>query len=127
MSISISAPTSSSREPLSAHAGAAPGERERLMAEFSITYNGRQYEYDVYRYDRLADAVNYARLQRPRLSESTPLRQVVVAPNASERELMATLFISFDDGVFRLGTFRYDRLADAVNYARLKGGLPPSP
>lgn len=42
----------------------APGERERLMAELSISYDGSRYHYDGYRYDHLADAVSYARLQR---------------------------------------------------------------
>src|SRR4030095_13244405 len=48
----------------SAGAGNAPDGEERRMAEFGITYNGRHFEYDTYRYDQLADAVNYARLQR---------------------------------------------------------------
>lgn len=38
----------------------------------------------------------------------------------SERRLMASLAISFRDGVYHLGTYRYDRLADAVAYARLQ-------
>jgi hypothetical protein len=41
-------------------------ESARLMAEFCITYDGRTYRYDAYRYDRLNDAVSYARLQRAR-------------------------------------------------------------
>src|SRR5438132_12254795 len=39
----------------------ARDERERSMAEYSIGYDGRQYQYDRYRYDLLADAVNYAK------------------------------------------------------------------
>jgi hypothetical protein len=96
------------------------GERERLMAEFSITYNGRHYQYDRYHYDGFADAVAYARLQ-----PSTPLplpqaQDIVEAPDESQRELMAELAITFQDGIYRLGDYRYDRLADAVNYARLQ-------
>ena len=49
-----------------------PADRERLMAEFAITYNGRQYQYDRYRYDRLDDAVDYARLRRSRPSGEAP-------------------------------------------------------
>ena len=41
----------------------APGERERVMAEFSIAFSGRQYEYGGHRYNCLADPVNYADLQ----------------------------------------------------------------
>lgn len=108
----------------SASASRAPDDRRRLMAEFDIAYNGRHYEYDAYRYDHLTDAVNYARLQRSMgLGEaeagSRPSRQVVGAPDDAECRLMAELVITYKDGVFHFGTFRYDRLVDAVNYARL--------
>jgi len=105
-----------------------PGERERLMAEFSIAYNGRHYEYDIYRYDHLADAVNYARLQRSKPSRdeirSMPSREYLEDPDESQRALMATLGITFHDGVYRLGAFQYDRLADAVNQARRQPQTP---
>jgi hypothetical protein len=102
-----------------------PGERERLMADFGIAFNGRHYVYDVYRYDNLADAVAYAKLQRSKPSRdaesgSMPSREVVEDPDESQRALMATLGITFQDGVYRLGEFRYDRLANAVDYARLQ-------
>jgi hypothetical protein len=102
-----------------------PGERERLMAALAIRYNGRHYEYDVYRYDHLADAVNYATLDRSRARRddevrTTPSREYVEDPDESQRALMATLAITFQDGTYRLGAFRYDRLADAVDYARLQ-------
>ena len=102
-----------------------PSEREQQMADFSIAYNGRHYEYDIYRYDHLADAVNYARLQRSKPSRdeelrSMPSRDRMEDPDESQRALMATLAITFQDGIYRLGAFRYDRLADAVNYARLQ-------
>jgi hypothetical protein len=101
----------------------APGEPARLMAEFSIAYNGRHYQYDGYRYDYLADAVNYARLQRsmPCGSDGSgpmPSAEVVEAPDESQRQLMAALAITLEDGVYHLGAYRYDRLADAVSYAR---------
>jgi hypothetical protein len=103
----------------------AAGERERLMAELSISYNGRQYQYDRYRYDLLADAVDYAKLQgslpaRADLDGPPPLPAEVELPDASERELMASLAITFVDGVYHFGPYRYDRLDDAVNYARLQ-------
>jgi hypothetical protein len=100
-------------------------ERERLMARYSITYNGRQYQYDRYRYDALTDAVDYARIQRGRPGgDSTdpmaPAQDVVETPDESQRELMAELAITFQDGIYRLGDYRYQRLGDAVNYARLR-------
>ena len=33
---------------------------------------------------------------------------------------MAALGITYQDGVYRLGEYRYERLVDAVNYARLR-------
>jgi len=41
-------------------------EEERLMASLAICFDGRQYRYRDYRYDRLDDAIAYARLQRER-------------------------------------------------------------
>lgn len=35
--------------------------RARLMSEFSISYDGRRYRYESFRYDRLADAIAQAR------------------------------------------------------------------
>ena len=103
------------------------GDRQGLMAEFSISYNGRHYRYDRYRYDQLEDAVSYARLQcalpqgeRLDAAVAMPPAEAVDVPDESGRELMATLGITFQDGVYRLGEYRYDRLEDAVNYARLR-------
>jgi hypothetical protein len=103
------------------------GDRHRLMAGFSISYNGRHYHYDRYRYDLLEDAVDYARLQcsvapeeRLDAADPTPAAEVLDAPDESGRELMAALGITFQDGIYRLGEYRYDRLMDAVNYARLR-------
>jgi hypothetical protein len=99
-------------------------ERESVMAEFSISYNGRHYQFDRFRYDSLGDALAYARLQRSRPGgegvEAMPAAQMLEAPDESERRLMASLAITFEGGVYHLGSFRYDRLADAVNYARLQ-------
>lgn len=107
----------------------APDERERVMTQLSITYDGRRYTYGRYRYDRLADAVNYATLQRTRSFGADDDEHVmppdeVEVPNEAQRRLMADLAITYQDGVYRLGPFRYDRLADAVNYAHLQSSPP---
>lgn len=75
----------------------------------------------------LADAVNYARLQRSKPSRapevrslSMPARGYQEDPDESQRALMTTLGITFQDGTYRLGTLAYDRLADAINHARLQ-------
>jgi hypothetical protein len=49
-----------------------------------------------------------------------PGAEELEAPGPSQRELMAELDISFRDGVYRLGVHRYDRLVDAVAYARVQ-------
>lgn len=42
-----------------------------------------------------------------------------------ERRLMASLAITFRDGVYRLGRYRYGRLGDALSYARLQRAMRP--
>lgn len=102
----------------------APSGPGRLMAELSITYNGRQYEYGGHTYDLLIDAVNYARLQPPPpgFGSPAPMRTArpVEVPTDAQRELMAQWAITFSEGVYHYAAYRYDRLADAVNYARLQ-------
>ncbi len=68
--------------------------------------------------------MNYARLQRANASAgeqigAMPATEQVEAPTECQRQLMSTLDITFLHGVYRLGTYRYDRLADAIAYARL--------
>lgn len=94
----------------------------RLMAEFSIHYDGRCYVYNGYHYDRLADAIGYARLVHTRSAPHDlvhPFRraEVIEAPNEADRKLMAELSISFEAGQYEFEGFRYDHLADAANYA----------
>ena len=101
-----------------------PPDAARLMDELHISSSGRSFHYRGYRYDRLVDAVNYARLDRGRPLEDAasvqagPL-ETALLPTAAERELMRALAITFRDGVFHLRDYRYDRLADAVAYAKL--------
>jgi hypothetical protein len=98
------------------------GERERLMQEYSIAPSGRQYQYSHYRYDRFEDALGYAMKQRLAPSacdaaDSLPPARIEEAPDDEERRRMAGLGITFDQGVYHLGPYRYDRLADALDYA----------
>lgn len=107
----------------------SPGERERLMAELCISFNGRRYGYGGYRYDRLPDAVDYARLDRSRafvdpVPDDDGPPEEVRTPSGAERELMRTLAITYADGLFHWREYRYERLADAVDYASLERSLP---
>ena len=100
------------------------GERH-LMSAFSIHYDGRYYRYNGYRYDRLAQAIAYAEHMQSRQSTEVmgahpyTADDCIRSPSASDRETMAPLAISFDRGVYAYREFRYDDLADAVNYARI--------
>jgi len=105
-------------------ASGASFERERQMVDFSIGYDGLHYGYNGYRYDRLADAVAYARLMRSRpMQEEAGGRfgalRAPAPPTDTQRSLMASLVIDFRDGAYRFREFRYDGLMDAVNYAKL--------
>lgn len=94
------------------------------MSAFAIHYDGRCYRYRGYRYDRLEDAVAYAELMASRQSTETaldplPACENVRSPSEDDQTIMATFSISRDAGVYRYREYRYDRLADALNYARI--------
>ena len=58
-----------------------------------------------------------ARLEKTRAS-------VAAADATDARQLMAQLGITFDGSQYRFGSRSYERLDDAVDYARLLLGLP---
>ena len=112
------------REPDAMPIDTVTDERTRLMAELSIHYDGRHYIFEEYRYDRLSEAVSYARLAQARAPQvNAPLRstygKAIESPGESDKLLMHTLHISFRAGAYEFEGYRYDRLVDAVNYARL--------
>ena len=107
----------------SGDAAGPPGEPERLMAEFGIAFNGRHYQYRTHRYQHLADAVSYAKVQRgylPAIPEPAAPPRKVEVPNESQRKMMDAVGVTFRDGFYRLGDYCYDRLSDALDYAKLK-------
>jgi hypothetical protein len=76
-----------------------------------------------YRYEQPGDALAYAHLagSRPGAHDEGPAlfpHKAFAAPTDNERAVMASLGIQFDGRNFRFAGYRYDRLADAVNYAR---------
>lgn len=104
----------------------AGAEREQSMKEHAIGFDGLRYDYHGYRYDRLADALAYARLMCSRPAEANPFGAYrtgppITGPSDEDRKLMTALAIRYEDGTYRFGTFRCDRLADASSYARLVG------
>ena len=100
--------------------------REGLMAEFSISLVGGQYQYAQYRYDRLDDAVAYAKKQRVAPSacdagDVLPAPRAVEAPDELQLRRIGQAGITFRDGRYHFGPYSYDRLEDAMRYARLQG------
>lgn len=103
--------------------GSVDGEYD--MREYNVHYDGCTYEYNGYRYDRRDDALAYARLMRSRPQQPDPrgpyhLRRDLGAESETDRRRMAALGIELKDGRFCYHGYRYDRLAEAVDYALLE-------
>lgn len=116
------------RAPPASNECSPPSELATASLPLLIHYSGGSYYYRGYRYDRLTDAANYARLDIGRQPEDMPSmlpapHEAACEPTDAEQELMRTLSITYRDGVFHLRDYRYDRLADAVEYAKLKTAL----
>jgi hypothetical protein len=103
-------------------------DRERVMEELSIRQDSAGYVYSGYRYARLDDAIGYALLMRSRMAPGDPASSVdgpSIAicephdPSDEDHVVMDTLDIHQEQGRYRFQQYRYDRLADAVAYARL--------
>ncbi|KRB14692.1 hypothetical protein [Rhizobacter sp. Root16D2] len=114
-------------EPVDERTGEAePSERTRLMAQFAIRYDGNHYKCNGFRYVRLADAVNYARLVCAREADQVRQRESahpgIDTPSDAERSTMAALAISCKDGVYSFAGFDYHHLSDAVHFATLAHG-----
>lgn len=91
---------------------------DALEAEFdALTRSG-------YHYDRFADAIAYARLDRgrgcPDVGHETQPMQPRPPPTEDDLVRMQALDVTFENGVFHWRGFRYDRLADALAYAALQ-------
>lgn len=106
-----------------------PAEDARLMLSYGIVDDGRRYRLQGYRYDRLADAVNHARLLRLRPELMDPAvgpasARPAEVPTGEQRVLMAILDVRCERGVYVVGPFRYDRLVDALRHAHQRAGQP---
>lgn len=95
------------------------------MAELGVAFDGRCYWYHEYRYELLPDALNYARIDRARPTYEPkiyvyPEWRPPEKPSAEQQRAMSELGVSFDGKHYRYREYRYDHLADAINYARLQ-------
>jgi hypothetical protein len=101
-----------------------PQKPQEWLLRQSVGFDGRHYQYNGYRYDRLADAIAHVALTRTRPSLLEPkgpysAERSVEPPTARDREIMASLGIVAIGHAYRWRAFRYDRLEDAVAYAAL--------
>jgi len=98
-------------------------------AAFGISFDGRAYHYAQYSYDRLADALQYAALERakPGFREDPTARtwKQWTGPTPEEQLQMAAQNIVFERGYYFYGPYRYDMLSAALDYARHEPGLAP--
>ena len=107
--------------------GVSVSGKRKLLQELGIRYDGRTYYFLSYRYTRLEDAVAYARIVRSRASLHLPNDQMTsptdceVTKEADEAELdeMRRLGVEHRNGRYTFAEFKYDKLSDALAYARL--------
>lgn len=109
----------------------APDYSQKLT-DLRITHHGHHYYFNGYRYDRLPDAIAYAELMKARPSQvdaGGPNLQDSGAPPSTDADLalMARLGITYSNGVYFLGEFRYDHLADALDFANRMQGRVDAP
>ena len=108
-----------------------PNELERVSEEerhrlggAGVGFDGRKYRYKSYSYDKSTDALNYSRLDRTRLGSESETKDPpewvdAIVPTGAERQQMEKMGITYDGKHYRYKEYRYDRVADAVNYAQL--------
>jgi hypothetical protein len=97
---------------------------DRLMATYSVHRVAGRYGFRGFCYDRLPDAIAYARQVAAHPDKNQQALTLSVDPAAQDARgeedgaLMATLHIEFKEGRYHFRGYRYDRLVDAVRYAR---------
>ena len=100
----------------------ADEDRAQALA-LNVTFNGRHFRYRQFKYDKLADAMAYARLDGSRdgnQAMSTVDQEWLPRPVASDADkvLMERFAISVEGNAFRYQGYRYDLLADALKCAQ---------
>ncbi|MEN3276056.1 MAG: hypothetical protein V7631_1846 [Massilia sp.] len=97
---------------------------------FGISFDGRAYHYGQYSYDRFADALGYAKLDRARPGFHEEARPhdwpQWAGPTQQELTQMAAHDIAYSGGRYCYGPYRYDLLVRALEYAGREPGLLPN-
>lgn len=105
-----------------AASGVSTADKARAMRT-GISFDGRQFVYRDFKYDQLSDAFSYAELDirredRDVLATTSADWLSRPIPNITDQALMQQFGITFEDWRYRFRDYRYDHLADALNYAR---------
>lgn len=92
-------------------------------AALEVTFDGHHYHFREFRYERAEDAMRYARAEHAKPGFGADPRFVPRWPSAwvpgeQELALMRPFGITSEEGRFRYGPYRYDRLEDALAFAR---------
>lgn len=92
------------------------------MSRLGIHHIAGNFLYRQYRYEKLADAVNYAELERGKIDYQAEVNVLPAwvpptAPNKGDWRVMKELGISFDGKRYHFLNYRYDRFQDAINQA----------
>lgn len=100
-----------------------PPDEQHEAIELGIGFDGRQFQYRAYRYDKLSDAIDFAHLERSKLGFLSVFARPPVwaerhGPTEAEQRLMAEFAIAYDGKCFLADGYRYERLDDALNYVR---------
>lgn len=101
------------------------GEPPLADPDLCIWFDGLRFHYQLYRYDRLADAIAYARIDQRRpdfqpMPMPLPLTwEQWTEPTAEDTKIMAIAGISYEHGSYRYREFRYDHLEHALAYAQI--------
>jgi hypothetical protein len=110
-------------QPLNYFGGSESEKLQSLGA--GVTFDGRRYKYLEYQYDILKDALNYSLLDRAKASHKMPIDVQMEwkephTPSIADKLDIDRLSITFDGRYYRFKDYRYDNLADACSYAKLK-------
>lgn len=95
---------------------------EAIATQLEIAFDGIRYLYREFRYERLSDAVNYARICRAKPEfqpndEFVPRWAPPYAPSTEDLQRMKPFGIQFSRGSFLYRQYRYENLETAINYA----------
>ena len=100
-----------------------PIKLQGLAIDMGVGFDGSQFTYRQYKYDRLNDALRYAAADIVRSGKdlNTPQSSIIwkkkKSPEIEDIILMNRHKINFKNGFYEYMGYKYENLIDAVNYA----------